>query len=360
MSPYSLSTPGGVQGQVLSLARALRELGVQVRVLGPCDGPPPEPGVISVGPSTKVPSNGSISPIAASKAVRPRTLEALRTYEPDVVHLHEPLVPGANMAALLASKIPTVGTFHAAMKSGRSRWYTFFRPAARSVAANLTIRTAVSDEAMRLVVEALGGEYLVIPNGVEVDRFADAVPWPVDRRAILFVGRHEERKGLGVLLDAFEGIDRDVVLWVAGEGPETAELRARKVAGVEWLGRVGRDELARRLRAASAFCAPSLGGESFGIVLVEAMAARTPVVASDIPGYRDVARAGREALLVAPGDSGALRAALQRVLDRPEVTASLVDAGIHRATDFSIASVAEQYLPVYEEAVRLGAAAGRR
>lgn len=352
VSPYSLSTPGGVQGQVLSLARALREQGVQVRVLGPCDGPPPEPGVISVGPSTKMPSNGSISPIAASKEVRPRTLEALRTYEPDVMHLHEPLVPGATAAALLGSRIPSVGTFHAAMKSGRSRWYTVFRPAARSVASNLTLRTAVSEEARRLAEEALEGEYLVIPNGVELDRFAAASPWPTERRAILFVGRHEERKGLGLLLEAFGDLDRDAVLWVAGEGPETAELRSRNVPGVEWLGPIPRDELMRRLKVASVFCAPSLYGESFGIVLVEAMAARTPIVACDIPGYRDVARGDREALLVPPGDPAALRLALRRVLDEPDLVEQLVEGGASRAGRFSMEEIARQYRPVYEEAAR--------
>jgi len=353
ISPYSLSSAGGVQGQVLSLAHALRDEGVQVRVLGPCDGPPPEPGVISVGPSTRVPSNGSISPIAASKEVRPRTLEALRTYEPDVMHLHEPLVPGATAAALLGSQIPSVGTFHAAMKSGRSRWYRVFRPAARSVASNLTLRTAVSEEARRLAEEALAGEYTVIPNGVELERFATSSPWPADRRAILFVGRHEERKGLGVLLDAFAELERDAVLWVAGDGPETAELRARNVPNVEWLGRVPFDELTRRMQAASVFCAPSLYGESFGVVLVEAMAARTPIVACDIPGYRDVARSDREAVLVPPADPAGLRLGLRRVLDDPSVAEQLVEAGTVRAQGYSMASVARRYLPLYEQAAAL-------
>lgn len=355
ISPYSLSTPGGVQGQVLGVARALRELGVHARVLGPCDGPPPEPGVISVGPSTKMSSNGSIAPIASGRAVRPRTLEALRTYQPDVVHLHEPLVPGATVAALLGSDIPSVGTFHAAMKSGRSRWYTVFRPAARSVASNLTLRTAVSEEARRLAEEALEGSYLVIPNGVDLARFASAAPWPTDRRAILFVGRHEERKGLGVLVEAFVGLERDAVLWVAGEGPETEELRARDVPGVEWLGRIPDDELARRLKASSVFSAPSLYGESFGIVLLEAMGASVPVVASDIPGYRDVVRADREGLLVTPGDAVALRAGLRRLLDEPATVARLVAAGESRAAEFSMARTAEQYLPVYEQAAARGA-----
>lgn len=354
ISPYSLSTPGGVQGQVLGLARALREVGIDARVLGPCDGPPPEPGVISVGPTTQMSSNGSIAPIASGKVVRPRTLEALHTYRPDVVHLHEPLVPGATVIALLGSEIPSVGTFHAAMKSGRSRWYTALRPAARGVAKRLTIRTAVSEEARQLAEEALGGSYLVIPNGVDLARLEKAEPWPTDRRAILFVGRHEERKGLGVLLDAFAGLERDAVLWVAGDGPETAGLRERNIANVEWLGRVSDDELAQRLKASSVCCAPSLYGESFGIVLLEAMAATVPVVASDIAGYRDVVRADREALLVAPGDADALRAALRRVLDEPATAARMVEAGEARAAEFSMSCVAERFVPLYESAAALG------
>src|SRR5207302_6696299 len=167
-------------------------------------------------------------------------------------------------------------------------------------------------------------------------------------RAILFVGRHEPRKGLEVLLDAFAALDRDAVLWVAGEGPATTALAAAAPPGVEWLGRISDRELAQRLRAAAVFCAPSLHGESFGVVLLEAMAAGTPVVASDIAGYRDVARDGREAVLVPAGDVAALTDGLARVLDDPTLASRLVEAGTARAAGFSMERLATRYADLYE------------
>lgn len=349
--PYSLTVFGGVQGQVLGLARALRERGVDARVIGPCDGPPPEPGVVSVGPTTQWEVNDSIAPISSSRAVAARTLEAIRVFAPDVLHLHEPLVPGPTHAAILGSDIPSVGTFHSWYHGGAPGWYKSLRVPIRRGVERMALHTAVSEEAA-LQAEEFGAHCRILPNGVDVPRFAKAEPWPTKGRAVLFVGRHEPRKGLRVLIDAWQGIDRDATLWVAGHGPETDELRARNVAGVEWLGKIPDPELASRMRAASAFCAPAIGGESFGVVLLEAMAASTAVVATDIPGYRNVARQDREALLVPPEDPGALRAALQRLLDDPALVGDLVAAGEIRADEFSMTAGAARYLPVYEEARR--------
>jgi phosphatidyl-myo-inositol alpha-mannosyltransferase len=349
--PYSLTLPGGVQGQVLGLARTLRERGISATVLGPCDGPPPEAGVISVGSSVSLAANGSVAPLALDPPAIRRTLEVLAAEQPDVLHLHEPLVPGPALTALLAGNVPTVGTFHA---SGRVPAYVWLRPAVRAVARRIGLRTAVSPEARALAERWLGGACHVLPNGVEVERFAKADPWPApvtpggSGRAILFVGRHEPRKGLEVLLKAFSALDTDAVLWVAGEGPETAALAASAPANVEWLGRISDRELAERLRAAAVFCAPSLHGESFGVVLLEAMAAGTPVVASDIAGYRDVARQGKEAVLVPGGDPAALADGLRRVLDDPILSARLVDAGTARAATFSMERLAARYVDLYE------------
>lgn len=349
--PYSLSIPGGVQGQVLGLAHALRDQGHAVRIVAPTDGPPPEPGVISVGPTRRIRTNGSIAPIAPGKETADRTLEGLRSFGPDVIHLHEPLVPGPTHAALLAAEVPLIGTFHAA---GRPALYKrLSRPAQRAL-GRLTIRTAVSEQARLLVRQALGGTYWVIPNGVDVTRFAKATPWPSERPAIFFVGRHEERKGLSVLLDAYARADIDADLWVAGEGPQTAELRARAPRRVQWLGRVGDDELAQRMRGATVFCAPSLYGESFGVVLLEGMAAGTAVVASDIPGYAAVARSEREGLLFPPGDADALARALERVFGDPGLRGQLVAAGELRADEFSMERLAQRFVPVYEAALTLG------
>jgi phosphatidyl-myo-inositol alpha-mannosyltransferase len=345
--PYSLARPGGVQGQALGLSRALRARGVAASVVGPCDGAPHEPGVVDVGRCIPFAANGSVAPIAPDPAALRRTVEALRAEAPDVVHLHEPLVPGPTQAALLWGAAPSVGTFHA---SGRVPAYVWMRPIMRAFASRLALRTAVSPEARDLAERWLGGACRVLPNGVEVDRFAKADPWPTDRPAVLFVGRHEPRKGLEVLLEAFARLPADAVLWVVGEGPQTERLRqeAPPAPGrVEWLGRLSDEEMARRLRAAAVLCAPSLHGESFGVVLLEAMAAGTPVVASDIAGYADVARDGREALLVPPGDAGALSGALSRVLADGALAGELVEAGTARAAAFSMDRLAERFTALY-------------
>jgi len=348
-SPYSLSRPGGVQGQVLGLARELRKLGVDVRVVGPCDGPPPEPGVVSVGPSVEWNSNGSVAPISPGRATARRTAEVMRSIEPDLVHLHEPAVPGPCLSALIGFSGPMVGTFHAAGEL----LHMWTRPALRSQMARLSARVVVSESALETArVNWYDAEYVVLWNGIEVDRYASAVPTPTDRPAAFFVGRHEPRKGLEVLLDAWRTLDRDATLWVGGTGLQTDELRksgrAGKGANVEWLGAVTDTERNSRLRGATVLCAPSLHGESFGVVLLEGMAAGTPVIASDIEGYRNVARADVDALLVPPGDVDALSNALRKIFDNEGLRNRLVKAGRERAEEFSMARLAERYLELYE------------
>lgn len=344
--PYSLSTPGGVQGQVLGLAHSLRRRGVDARVLGPCDGPPPEPGIVGVGRSKEVESNGSMAAIAPGPMVARRTRDALSDLDPDVVHLHEPFVPGPTLSTMLESRVPMVGTFHAS--GDTSRAYELFEPMIRKAGRRLAARTAVSEPARRTAELHVGGSFLVLPNGVELGPFEEATPWPAERPAVCFVGRHEPRKGLGVLLAAYDGLQDVADLWVMGEGPETAALVAGAPPGVQWLGRVSDGDRARRLRGASVFCAPSVSGESFGIVLVEAMAAAVPVIASDIDGYRNVARADVEALLVPPYDPAALRGAIRSVLGDPALAARLVTAGARRAAEFSMDRLAGRFLEIYE------------
>jgi phosphatidylinositol alpha-mannosyltransferase len=348
--PYSLSVPGGVQGQVLGLARALRGQGHEAQVLGPCDGPPPERGVTPLGSSVPLAANGSVAPIAPDLPCALRTIRALRDEAFDVVHLHEPLVPGPCMTSAVTTDTPLVGTFHAAGASASYRWAG--RPLAW-LAGRLDLRCAVSERAAALAREHLDGTYDVLFNGIEVDRFAKATPWPTAGPTVLFVGRHEQRKGLAVLLEALGSLRPDVQLWVAGRGPETERLRAMTAgdARVAWLGRIDDDERARRLRGADVLCAPSLHGESFGVVLLEAMAAGTPVVASDLAGYRNVARAGREAILVPPGDARALATALERVVDDAACAARLSAAGTARAEELSMERLAERYLERYASLV---------
>jgi phosphatidylinositol alpha-mannosyltransferase len=345
-SPYSLSRPGGVQGQVLGLARELRALDVDVRVVAPCDGPPPEPGIVCVGPTVEWESNGSISPIATGATTARRTIEAVRDLAPDLVHLHEPAVPGPNLPILMGFKGPIVGTFHIAGEMPQ-RW---IMPAVKVVMQRLGARVAVSDAARNIAEEFLAGEYTVLWNGIDVDRYAIGPVAEPSRPAVLFVGRHEPRKGLDVLLDAWSDLQRDAVLWVVGAGPQTNALRNRSPRDVEWLGVIPDDVLAERLRGATVFCAPARGGESFGLVLLEAMAAGAPVVASDIEGYRNVARPEREAVMFRPDDPASLRDALRRVLDDAALRKTLVEAGRARAREFSMRRLAQAYLQVYEHA----------
>ncbi len=283
--PYSLSIPGGVQGQVLALARALRRRGHETRVLAPCDGPPPELFVTPLGKSIPTASNGSVAPIAPDPSAQLRTLRALWDERFDVVHLHEPLVPGPTVTALLVSS--------------RRRWSARSTPRAPSpptaalaplatwAAQRLDARVAVSDDARALIEPFVGGEILVWSNGIEADRFRRAEPWPTDAPTVLFLGRHEERKGLSTLLEAVPHLPADTGSGSRVRAPRTDDLRARHRDGrIEWLGRIDDDERDRRLAGATVFCAPSLGGESFGVILLEAMAAGTPVVASSIPAMR--------------------------------------------------------------------------
>ena len=345
--PYSLTLPGGVQGQVVGLARALRNIGVDARVLGPCDGPPPNASVTPLGDSVPMAANGSVAPIAPDFSCALRTIRALRDEEFDVVHLHEPLVPGPTLTALIFSDSPLIGTFH---RAGESAVYRAMRPIARRVAARLSVRCAVSEDALATAADALGGEYELVFNGIEMERSAKAVPWPTDRPTILFVGRHEPRKGLAVLLEAMRDLGPDVRLWVASDGPETPRLRAATANDqrIEWLGRISEEEKARRMRGADVFCAPSLEGESFGVVLLEAMAASTAIVASDLPGYRNVARPGRDAILIPAGDVSALATALTDALEDPSLRERLVASGECRASQFSMERLAELYLSMYE------------
>jgi phosphatidylinositol alpha-mannosyltransferase len=352
ISPYSLTVPGGVQAQVLGLARELRRRGHEARVLGPCDGPPPESFVTPLGKSLPTAANGSIAPLAPDLSATLRTIRALRDEAFDVVHLHEPLVPGPTLSALLTHAAPTVGTFHAA---GTSASYRILGPACARFLNRLERRVVVSKDAEALVRGHLGGRYEVLFNGVELDDIRSCDPWPRPSSipVVFFCGRHEERKGLRVLIDAVQRTTAPIEVWIGSEGPDTPELR-RRTAGdgrFVWLGRPSDAEKFARLRAADVFCAPSLGGESFGVVLIEAMAAGTTVVASSIDGYRNVATDGVDALLVEPGDVVALEQALTSALTDDALAERLRSAGWQRAERFSMSHLADRYLDIYAEVV---------
>jgi phosphatidylinositol alpha-mannosyltransferase len=345
--PYSISIPGGVQAQVLGLSRELRALGHEVRVLAPCDGPPPEPFVTPVGNSLPTSANGSIAPVAPDPSAALRTMRALNDEAFDVIHLHEPLVPGPTATALLLQIAPTVGTFHAAGESGS---YRAFNRTARWAAGHLNVRVAVSAAAEELARRYLDGIYTVLYNGIETTRFRLDGVSRESGPTILFCGRHEPRKGLETLLEAMAYLPEEFRLWVASDGPEISALeeRHRSDGRISWLGRVTDEEKIRLLNMATFFCAPSLGGESFGLVLLEAMAAGTCLVASDIDGYRQVARHAEDGWLVQPQNPAALAEALGMLWSSEETRSRLVSNGFTRARHFSMASLAERYVEIYE------------
>ena len=362
LCPYSLSVPGGVQNQVMSLARTLRERGHEARVLGPCDGPPPAAFVSPLGASVRQPTNGSVAPIAPDPAAQLRTMRALWDEDFDVLHLHEPLVPGPTLTALMLGPAPVVGTFHAA---GAQPAYVYLAPLVRWASRGFSAKVVVSPDARQLIEPYVDGPFVELFNGIETKPLGSAEPWPTEGPTVFFLGRHEPRKGLDVLLESVPRLPPDARVWVAGEGDATAELRSRhRDPRIEWLGRVGDEERDRRLAGADVFCAPSLGGESFGIILLEAMAAGTPVVASEIPGYANVAGARAAegggpaepaAVLVPPGDAPALGRALASVLGDPALAADLRRRGQQRATAYDMGALCDRYEEIYAGVV---AAAG--
>ncbi len=381
--PYSLSRPGGVQGQAIGLARALAERNVKVTVFAPLDAvshAPSDIDLVVTGRSVALPANGSVAPVTLSlRAVR-YARRMLTSGDFDVVHVHEPFTPGVPYGLLLGRGIPpVVATFH---RSGPSVFYRMLRPLTRKLSGRFAVQCAVSEAASATTSRALGGTVDIAFNGVEVDCYRQVEPWPSDRPTVLFLGRHEERKGLHNLLEAAadlvevtgtahpHGTSGRPRLWIAGDGPQTSTLRRHHPDSVdiEWLGVLSEEEKIRRLVAADVLCAPLLGGESFGMVLLEGMAARTVVVASDIDGYR--AAAGRYAVLVPPGDAGALTDALNGVLagrlaviDPGEVAASQggattderrrrwVDVAAERASEFSMSRLAGRYEDYYRSAM---------
>lgn len=346
VSPYSLSIPGGVQAQVLGLARELRKMGIECRVLGPCDGPPPATFVTPLGNSLPTAANGSVAPLAPDPACALRTMRVLFEEQFDVLHLHEAFAPGPPMTSILLHPAPVVATFHAA---GESASYRYLKHQIKPAAANISHNVAVSKDAAALVNSYIPAEYEILFNGVELDDYRNASPWPTEGPTIFFCGRHEERKGLDVLIASMAQMGPDVTLWVGSNGPDTDRLRAQTAgdARIVWLGRLSDAEKISRLKGAHVFCAPSLRGESFGVVLIEAMAAGTCIVASSLDGYQNVATDGVDSLLVAPGDVDQLAAALQRALTDDELVARLTAAGDRRADDFSMTTLAQRYAEIY-------------
>jgi phosphatidylinositol alpha-mannosyltransferase len=317
--PYSLDVPGGVQNHVSDLAAVLGSRGHDVAVLAPGEAEA-DPCVTSVGKAVPVRYNGSVARLAFGPRVAARTLAWLREGRFDVLHVHEPTTPSVSLIALWAAEVPVVATFHTA--TTRSRAMSSAALLMRPTLEKISARIAVSESARATLVQHLGGDPLVIPNGIDTTCFTGAEPRPDWQRpgpVVVFLGRIDEpRKGLSVLLDAFVAVQRrypSARLLVAGHGGDGAALVPDEVRDrVAFLGQVSDLDRARLLASADVFVAPQTGGESFGVVLLEAMAAGAPVVASDLAAFRDVLGGGRFGEMFAAGDSAACAEAVMTLL----------------------------------------------
>ena len=358
--PYAWDAPGGVQVHVRQLAEQLRRRGHEVVVVAPAASDPTG-GVRAVSRPVRLRFNGSVAPIGPDPRTRARVRRILAQFRPDVLHVHEPFAPSTGLWATLAAgrgpvRPGVVATFHSYAE--RSFALAAFSPLLRIVWDRLDVRLAVSRAAASFAGRHFADGIRIVPNGVDVRRFADASPardLPPGRR-LLFVGRLEPRKGFRYAVRAFAllaGDDPDVALVVAGEGPERRALEDLSPgvrARVRLVGIPSYDQLPRLHAASDVFVAPNTGGESFGLVLVEALAAGLPVVASDIAGYREVVREGVDGLLVPPRDPGAIAGAVRRVLDDAGLAERLRAAGRTRAERFDWDTVVPEIEVAYAEA----------
>ncbi len=337
VSPYSLDAPGGVQDQVVSLVRWLGDAGHDAFAVGPGRSGPE--GAVLVGGAISIPTNRSRAPIALSPFAVRRVRRAVRSA--DLVHVHEPFMPMVGLAAAIRPRVPTVGTFHADVGGLASRAYRWGRPLLRRVVGSLGGVTAVSSVAAAAVAGVANP--VIVPNGIDLDRFRTG---PAEPHRVVFLGRDEPRKGLDVLLRAWPHVRSlvpDAELHVLGA------LRETWLEGVVFHGRVGEEQKVDLLAQASVYCGPHLGGESFGIVIAEAMAAGCVPVVSDLPAFRAVA--GDVGQKVRPGDAEALGEALVTVLLDHDGRETQVAAGLEQAGRFSSSAVLEGYLAVYEAAL---------
>jgi phosphatidylinositol alpha-mannosyltransferase len=363
--PYTWDVPGGVQEHVRGLSDALIDLGHQVSVIAPAEEEVAEPGyVVAAGRAVPVPYNGSVARLAFGFLSASRVRRWIREGDFDVVHVHEPAAPSLSLLACWVCDGPIVATVHTAMP--RSRALHVAQPILASALEKISGRIAVSEAARTTLVEHLGGDAVLIPNGVSVRRFEKAEPlpgWPGEGGALGFVGRIDEpRKGLAILLEAFARIAPErpgLRVLVAGRGDATEALEVVPPGlrdRIVLLGQVSDADKVRVYHSVDVFCAPNTGGESFGIVLAEAMAAGAPIVASDLDAFRRVLRGGRAGELFDNGDAASLAAAIGRMLDDPARRATLAQAATMAVRDYDWPVVARDVLRVYEAVVP---AAGR-
>jgi phosphatidyl-myo-inositol alpha-mannosyltransferase len=368
--PYEWTVPGGVGNHVRALAGELRRAGHRVDVLAPAERPVAEPGFVGLGGSLAVPYNGSVARIAIGPRALVRVRRAVRRGGYDLLHVHEPLSPSVGLLTVTQAGgrggpgdrgIPVVGTFHANL--GRSLALQAAGPLLARVYDRLAGRIAVSPSARDTWQGRFGGVMAVVPNGVGPEFFASPKPldgWRHDGPTVLFVGRLEPRKGLAYLVRAFLRLKPAfprLRLLVVGRDDKGQQDKAMAMVpprlrpDLIFVGSVPQADLPSYYASADVFCAPSLGGESFGIVLAEAMAVGLPVVCSDIGGYRDLVRDGTDGLLVPPRDPAALAGALGGLLDNPARLAAMGEAAAAAARRYAWEVVASEVAEVYQAAL---------
>jgi phosphatidylinositol alpha-mannosyltransferase len=360
VSPYSFDVPGGVQNHIMDLAEALLELGHEVSVLAPADDDAELPAyVVPAGRAVPLPYNGSVARISFGPISTARVRRWLKQGEFDVLHVHEPFSPSLSFLAVLSARGPVVATFHTAMT--RSRALAGLQNFLQPVMEKITARIAVSELARKVQVEHLGGGAVEIPNGVAVRKFASAAPlpgWPGEGGSLGFLGRFTEpRKGFPLLRTAWVALARErpgLRLLVAGPGDRDElyddipkDLHDR----VEFLGLVSEPDKARMLRSVDVYVAPNTGGESFGMILTEAMAAGATIAASDLDAFRRVLDGGRAGALFPNGDQASLTRLLGELLDDPDRRAELAACARQAVGAFDWPSVANRVLEVYATAI---------
>jgi phosphatidylinositol alpha-mannosyltransferase len=371
VSPYSWTYPGGVTRHIEALAECFIEDGHYVRVLAPFDPPDrlsaalhrgAKPQaieapdyVVSLGRTVGLKANGAVSNLSMTARGLQVMHRELRSGNFDVVHIHEPIAPMLSWIATDATRLPLVGTFHVYSNNALTNGIAT-AIGARRMMNRLHVRIAVSEAAAWTGRRFFGGHYRIIPNGVHVDR--ERTLRAVERERgeefrIVFVGQAVDRKGLPLLLRAFEALREHIPCELTLIGPSDEELDPMllDVDGVRALGKVSDEEKRRELERADVLCAPSLGGESFGMVLTEAFAAGTPVVASDIAGYRDIVRDGVDGVLVPPGDAQALAETLRDLHEQPARLAEMARAAITEVERFAWPRVAAEVLAAYDDAI---------
>jgi len=359
--PYSWDIPGGVQAHVRDLAEALLDLGHVVSVLAPGDDDTPDLPryVVTAGRAVRIPYNGSVARLQFGLVSATRVRRWLRDGDFDVVHVHEPAPPSLSLLACMIHDGPLVATFHVALT--KSRWLAMSDTLLQPFLEKLSGRIAVSDAARKVIVEHLGADAVVIPNGVAVSHYTDARPLPGYPRAggtVGFIGRYDEpRKGMDVLVPALEKLvpqRSGLRLLVAGRG-EAEEFLAGVPRAVreriDLMGQVSEYDKARMLKSVDVYCAPNTGQESFGVILLEAMAARTPIVASELEAFKRVLGGGVAGQLFPIGDSAALARELARVLDDAALRRRLVEAAAKAVVPYDWSTVVKEVLRVYELAI---------